>query len=594
MDRAFITTIANKLVTGYWSLLSVGGPILGKELRVSSRHKRYYFLRFAFIMLLTASLGATWYMTIAGKGVGSSVFQMSRMAEVGKRVTVAIVWFQFIAVQIAAIVMLSTAISDEIDRKTLGILMTTPISSSQIVIGKLLSKLLQVVLLLCVSLPLLSIIRVLGGVSWNFVLSSFFVTLTASVFAASISLFFSIHSRQANVVILDTIVVCFIIYVLIPGLLKYLQSRYGFFPGGIARIFPLLSPVKFMVTGTRMMLSPSSAPVFLNWPVQCATMLVGSVAFLALAIPSVRTLALRQAVGEPGLLESVGRKRSKKKKADSSVKSQPIRQVKGSPIIWKEIRRSIAPRSRLKTYIGVTAIAAIIVSAYVIFIYMDWIGRTSAQVGFVVAYMLVGLLQTATFSATSITSEKESRTWPILLTTPLHQTNIVLGKIIGSCLRSWPIWILLFAHLSIFVLIRYVHLFALLLIPMLVAASAIIVSAVGVFLSSLFRRNSVAATVQMIVFLVFCVPVCCPLPTYLINPIVIGGMIMSCTGGVTLARTPLRHLQVNPIRPSVTNDFVGPLLAFIALLTLYLLIAFVCFALASSNVRRKIFRTRSR
>jgi len=50
----------------------------------------------------------------------------------------------------------------------------------QIVAGKLLSKLWQKLILLAISLPLLAVVRVFGGVPWDYVLSSLAVTGTVS------------------------------------------------------------------------------------------------------------------------------------------------------------------------------------------------------------------------------------------------------------------------------------------------------------------------------------------------------------------------------------------------------------------------------
>jgi len=66
---------------------------------------------------------------------GSAAFVQSRMAEAGKQIVSTIVLFQFCAMQVLAVVMLSSAISDEVYHRTLGTLMTTPISSFQIVLS---------------------------------------------------------------------------------------------------------------------------------------------------------------------------------------------------------------------------------------------------------------------------------------------------------------------------------------------------------------------------------------------------------------------------------------------------------------------------
>ncbi len=208
-----ITGLLN-FVLRFLSPFRLIGPIFDKELRVSSRRRRNYVLRFAYIALLTVFLALVWIEAMGQSG--SAVYQISRMAEAGKFIVIYMVWFQFCATQFLAVILLSNSISDEIYNRTLGLLMTTPISSFQIVMGKLLSKLLQLVLLLAISLPLLAIIRVMGGVPWNYVISSLCITLTAIIFVGSLSLFFSIFSRRAYVVIIITILTIGFVFALLP------------------------------------------------------------------------------------------------------------------------------------------------------------------------------------------------------------------------------------------------------------------------------------------------------------------------------------------------------------------------------------------
>ena len=144
------------------------GPIFDKEMRVSSRRRRNYVLRFLYIglftFLLAIGLGREHGRTAEHVGLSES----RAWPSAGQAIVSAVLWFEFLAAQVIAVVMLSTSISDEIYHRTLGVLMTTPIGSFQIVVGKLLSKLLQLVLLLAISLPLLAIVRVFGGVPWDF------------------------------------------------------------------------------------------------------------------------------------------------------------------------------------------------------------------------------------------------------------------------------------------------------------------------------------------------------------------------------------------------------------------------------------------
>jgi len=177
------------------------GPIFDKELRVSSRRRRNYVLRSGFCVVLGVFILSMWYSTVGVRSSGTMLYQVSRYSQVSQNVIISFVWFQFIAAQLIAIIMLSSSVSDEIRTGTLSVLMTTPVDSFQIVTGKLLSKLLQVILLLAISLPVLAIIRVFGGVQGDYIVSSICITIAAAVFAGASSLLLSMTYYYAYKVI---------------------------------------------------------------------------------------------------------------------------------------------------------------------------------------------------------------------------------------------------------------------------------------------------------------------------------------------------------------------------------------------------------
>ena len=137
------------------SPLRLIGPIFDKELRISSRRRRNYVLRTVYLVLLLIFISIVWVNLDLTASTSTGVSQ--RMAEAGTRVVSMIVMFQFVALQLLAITMLSTAINEEIAHQTLGVLMTTPINSFQIVMGKLLSKVCQLLLIAGITVPILAI-----------------------------------------------------------------------------------------------------------------------------------------------------------------------------------------------------------------------------------------------------------------------------------------------------------------------------------------------------------------------------------------------------------------------------------------------------
>ena len=188
-------------------LYGLAGPIFEKELRVSGRLRRSYILRFAYVAVMGTFVGMEWLVvvTIPSLSAGPGVQNYS-MAYAGLMLTTTIIWFQFIVLQPVAVVMLSTSISDEVYHRTLGVLMTTPINNVQIVIGKFLGRLYQMVLLMALSVPVLVVIRVMGGVTAEYVLAGTCLTLTTTAFVSAATMFFSVSSRNAPLVIAKSVV----------------------------------------------------------------------------------------------------------------------------------------------------------------------------------------------------------------------------------------------------------------------------------------------------------------------------------------------------------------------------------------------------
>ena len=464
------------------------GPIFDKELRVSSRRRRNYVLRFAYLALLTVFLALFWLESVP-RG-GGSLNQVSRMAVAGKGITSFVIWFQFIAAQIIALIMLSTSISDEVYHRTLGLLMTTPINSFQIVIGKLSSKLLQIILILGISLPLLAIVRVFGGVPWDYVVSSLCVTLTAVVFVGSLSLFFSVFTRRAYVVMITTVLTLFVIFGLLPWLSGFLYHLFADrWPG--PRLMAVLffpNPYGVMMLNTATMISPGGAGGMGGlaarfWPLHCAIMLAASGAVLFVSVCVVRKVALRQATGQSGEVSS------KKARTLSLSGLAPPRRVAGPAVMWKELRTPVFGRRKIRMAIAIAVGLILLGITYALCIFEHVLDETGIQVMYVVIFTGIAMLNTAILPATCITSEKESQAWPLLLATTLSDRQILFGKFAGVVRRCMPAWCLLFNHLIVFSLVGYIHPLAIVHCGIL---AAWVVAFLSVYFSARFRHTTTA------------------------------------------------------------------------------------------------------
>lgn len=469
------------------------GPIFDKELRVSSRRRRNYILRFAYLALLTIFLVLIWLQETRYQG--SAVYRISRMARAGQTIVTFIIWFQFLTTQVIAVVMLSTSISDEIYNRTLGLLMTTPINSFQIVMGKLLSKLLQIILLLAISLPLLAIVRVFGGVPWDYVISSLCITFTAVIFVGSLSLFFSIFSRKAYVVIIMTILTLGALFALLPFLV-FMVLRNSFLDENLIAVLFQPSPYVIMFFNTNAMMSPRMGVgmPFFSWPLHCGIMLAASAVILSVSVSMVRKVALRQATGQLDVFTH--KRRSRKNAARPWSHRQDFtaapRRVKGPPVIWKELRLPLLGRRKIATLIGIFVCLALLFITYWICFVERLLDDMETHILYTIVFMGLGMLFTIVLPATSITSEKESRSWPLLLTTTIDDKQILFGKFIGILRRCLPIWLFLLGHVIIFSLAGFIHPIAIIQMGILVAWIVVFLSGSGLYFSSCFKRSTTA------------------------------------------------------------------------------------------------------
>jgi len=483
-------------VAHFLSLSWLTGPIFNKELRVSSRRRRNYVLRFAYLALLTTFLVLVWLEEVQYSG--SSVYRISRMAKAGQTIVIFIVWFQFCATQIVAVVMLSTSVSDEIYNRTLGLLMTTPINSFQIVMGKLFSKLLQLILLLAIGLPLLAIVRVFGGVPWDYIVSSLCITLTAVIFVGSLSLFFSIFSRRAYVVIIVTILTLGVLFALLPFLAGMLWNAItGDWPGSslTAALF-YHNPFGVLFFKTEMMMSPrmGGGMPFFFWPLHCGIMLAASAVVLSLSVSMVRKVALRQATGQLDVSSRKGRSRKKAVRDPANQQNPAVvpRRVTGPPVIWKELRFPLLGRRKIATFIGIFIGLSMLFITYWLCLEERILDDEETHILYAIIFMGLGMLFTIILPATSITAEKESHSWPLLLTTTIDDMQILFGKFVGILRRCLPVWCILFGHVILFTLAGFIHPIAIIQMGILVAWIVVFLSGTGLYFSSCFKRSTTA------------------------------------------------------------------------------------------------------
>jgi ABC-type transport system involved in multi-copper enzyme maturation permease subunit len=523
------------------------GPVFDKELRVASRQRKYYVLRFVYVCLLVLVTVQFWFAVVRVGGGASGVVQVSRLGTAGQTIIATIIGFQFITGQLLAAVLLSDAISSEIRRRTLEGLLVTPIGALHIVLGKLLSKLLQLVLLLAISLPVLAVVRVFGGVPWDYVVAGLCITLSGSVFAGSLSLFCSIRQRHAYQAVLVVALWYLVIWGLVPmPLMSFPAAGYLSYQT-VAFVLSLTNPCLTLFARTQEIFrGPSGATASAPLLLHCLTILALAALILALSVRrvrktvvahrtgSLRAETIHHAANEHGVIRRFRQA------------GEPIRRVKGAPVVWKDL---CTPLFQARRQVLFHAVLWIGVAGFVL-VAVFFFGPRMHGSFFIPIVILQWLfiIRLGVAAAGSITREKEAGTWPILLATPLSDHEIVKGKLIAAFRRNVPLLIPL-AGLYLFAALvappRYElgGLVLVLSVAVSLLGSVVFLLGVGMYLSTRLKTTAGAVASTLALYFVpklFCCGV--PGPLFLLAP---AGSGASFNGmfAVTLV-APVFHVTV--------------------------------------------------
>lgn len=152
-----------------------------KELRGRMRGRRAFVILTLYLFLLG---GFAWMVELLMETSYQNSFGQSAAfasASIGQAIFAAMIMLETLQVVFLAPASTAGAISLEREKQTLGLLVTTPISSPAIVLGKLLSALTYVFLLILASIPLTAIVFVFGGVGPEDVVRSYAVLLVTAL-----------------------------------------------------------------------------------------------------------------------------------------------------------------------------------------------------------------------------------------------------------------------------------------------------------------------------------------------------------------------------------------------------------------------------
>jgi hypothetical protein len=160
------------------------GPIIARELITTPRPFRYYLWRGSFSCVLFILLWTAWQSIIGWQDVR----EVGVLARFGGVLYGMFAMLQLSLMLFFAPLFTASAVAYEKDRRTFNLLLMTSLSDLEIVMGKLVAGLLNILIILGASVGLLSLCALLGGISFGQVISLFAVTAASGVAGGAMGL----------------------------------------------------------------------------------------------------------------------------------------------------------------------------------------------------------------------------------------------------------------------------------------------------------------------------------------------------------------------------------------------------------------------
>lgn len=178
--------------------------LLTRSLRQDARQTRNHVFRLAFVAFI--------YLALMAATVTSGMFGAP-----GLRFFSQIAWLNMFFISCAGIGFFSSAITEEKEEDTIGLLQMAGLNPLGILLGKSTSRLIQAAMLLVVQFPFSLLAVTLGGVTPHQILAAYAALLAYMILLANVALVFStVCQRGGSAAGMTTVV--FVVYFLLPGL----------------------------------------------------------------------------------------------------------------------------------------------------------------------------------------------------------------------------------------------------------------------------------------------------------------------------------------------------------------------------------------
>ncbi len=429
-------------------LLRLGptNPIAVRLVQNASRRSKHNLVRSTYLAVLILVL--LW--AVLGTTQGGQV-SYRELASSGATSFAWVAYLQVFLICILSPVFMAGAIAQEANPRTWDILLTTPMSRMEIVLGNLLGRLWFVLALLFASLPLFALTQFFGGVPGRSILASYLVAAGAALLVGSIAIGLSVSrlvGQRAVFAFYVSVVTYLAATIAIDAWLRSRGLGAGVNGQGVTAVTSI-NPFLAL----RSLLSPTTYPaaevgtysglraLAFETPVRAwiwGTVVISSLLVLASTL-TVRAGGLRQIAGGASGIPWYRRVMGLGAKG---AEFRPPRTVWANPIAWREAAARNATFWRILarwSFISLGFITGVVI------VILFHVGSLNAQdFRFVVRSVVftevfVIALVAINMAATAVSREREDGTLDLILTTPITPGMYLAGKLRGLIAYLLPL-----------------------------------------------------------------------------------------------------------------------------------------------------------
>ncbi len=406
-------------------------PIAVRLVQGGSCRSRHLLIRSGYLALMVFVL------LIALLGSGST---LRELAQRGAFAFDVVSTGQVFLICILAPIFMGGAIAQESNPQTWDVMLTSPLSSLQIVLGNLFGRLFFVFALLISTFPLFAVTQLFGGVPGSAIVESYAISAASALAMGTIAVTLSVTrvgGRRSVFVFYSAIILfVFATYAIDLGLQKPVAvGSDAVFTTGVTPLNPFLTlkvllqsntyvPFDFAGTGYWWFLR-----VWYGSPVAAQLWLFGLLSIVLIVYSTLRVRILGGAL--------IG--------ADKNVRcasGRDPRRVGSNPVAWRELHlRGQTSGGRAMRWIFIAM--AISIGLGIILLSragtLDLQQTRLALAAVLGAEVLVVVLTALNLSATAVSREREEKSLDILLTTPIQPGPYLTGKLKGLVQYLMPL-----------------------------------------------------------------------------------------------------------------------------------------------------------